>query len=71
MYAVSAYKDSEYTKENLNASKMTLFNDIDIAANYFSEKFDVNVKEAKLRIKNDTNCDWVILKSGKVAYFEY
>ena len=47
-----------------------IFYNLEEAAKIFSDLFGTDKEEAKRRIERESNADWIILNSGKVAVYK-
>ncbi|MCJ7840493.1 hypothetical protein MUB24_06075 [Lederbergia sp. NSJ-179] len=63
---ISTKKHFEEFKNEFEEKAVKTFNGLEDAANYFAKEYNVSIKEAKNRIENDTNADWIVCPNGKV-----
>lgn len=63
---ISSKKHFEEYKESIEQHAVKTFTDLESAAIFFSTNYKVSIEEAKNRIENDTNADWIVCPNGNV-----
>jgi len=63
---ISTKKHFEEYKDYFVKNATKIYDSLDDASSDFAEKFNVSKDDARERIENNTNADWIVSPSGKV-----
>ena len=63
---IASKKHFEEFKKEFEEKAVKIFDSLEDAAEAFANAVNVSTDEAKLRIENNTNGDWMVCPNGKV-----
>lgn len=62
----ASFKHFDEYKKEFEENAVKTFESLDDATKFFSVKYNVDENEAKKRIENNTNGDWIVSPTDKV-----